>query len=161
MKRFRFWLCPASAAAVLLSSTGFSQEYRHDVPDSGSTSARGAHEVFLHGQWQCRPGYLAEKGFCVPLTAPAHATLVGPGDRWECDWGYRKTGSQCHEVRPPPHGYVDASGNDWVCYPKFERVSDRCVSSSEIKPTPEVTPASEVASTPAAEAAPDPERTTN
>lgn len=121
------------------------------VLDTHGAAERGAWEVF-NGQWRCRSGYRPGKGFCVPFTAPEHASLIGSGGLWECNWGFQRIGSRCSEIVPPAHGYLDASGHDWVCYPAFERVSDHCVAiaggspSSDVEPMPsstEPTPSSE------------------
>ena len=106
---------------------------RHGVVD------QGAFEVFS-GEWRCRSGYRRTQGFCVPPAPPAHATVIGPGDRWECDWGFQKVGSHCNEVTAPAHGYLDASGHDWVCYPGFERISGSCVQTPNTAPPPEDEP---------------------
>jgi hypothetical protein len=120
---------------------GFRQVAQLCVLDTHGAAERGALEVF-NGQWRCRSGYRPDKGFCVPFTAPEHASLVDSGGLWECNWGFQRTGSHCREIIPPAHGYLDATGHDWVCYPGFERVSDHCVAmpggspSSGVKPTP-------------------------
>jgi hypothetical protein len=108
---------------------GFKQIAKLCVLDTDGAPSRGAWEVYNGGQWRCRSGYTQEKGFCVPLTAPEHATLVGSGGGWQCDWGFQKSGSRCKEIEPPPHGYVDGDGRDWACYPGYERSSDQCVAS--------------------------------
>jgi hypothetical protein len=118
---------------------GFKQIAQLCVLDTDGMASRGAWEVF-NGQWRCRSGYTLEKGFCVPFTAPEHATLVGSGGVWECNWGFQRSGSRCKEIDPPAHGYLDASGHDWVCYPGFERMSDQCVASSGSSPSSYVEP---------------------
>jgi len=156
--------CLALAGAISLSRPCTSQEHRGDLPPNAHFSAgeqgwacndgfrhvaqlcvldthgamdQGAFEVFS-GEWRCRSGYRRSQGFCVPPPPPpAHATLVGPGDRWECDWGFQKVGARCNEINPPAHGYVDASGHDWVCYPGFERTSGSCVRSPNTAPPAE------------------------
>ena len=100
---------------------GLCVEDRQEVP------SWGAFEVFVDGQWRCLAGYHREGSFCVPSTAPAHATYVGDGTRWECEWGFQRVGSSCEEIVAPPHAYIDASGRDWVCYPGFERKTDGCM----------------------------------
>jgi hypothetical protein len=97
------------------------------VEDRDEVPSWGAFEVFVDGQWRCLAGYHREGSFCVPATAPAHATYVGDGTRWECEWGFQKIASSCEEIKAPPHAYIDASGRDWVCYPGFERKTDHCV----------------------------------
>jgi hypothetical protein len=111
---------------------GFRQMAQLCVWDSHGAAEQGAFEVF-NGQWRCRSGYREEKGFCVPSTAPEHASFVGNG-QWECDWGFQKVGSRCKEISPPEHAYLDASGRDWVCYPGYERESDRCVTARDAAP---------------------------
>ena len=104
---------------------GFRQAAQLCVLDDHRAPGLGSLEYF-DGQWRCRSGYQRGEHGCVPLTAPAHATLVDGGQRWQCDWGFQKVGSHCEEITPPPHGYLDASGHDWLCYPGFLRVDDRC-----------------------------------
>ncbi|HVW70847.1 MAG TPA: hypothetical protein VHB68_17835 [Steroidobacteraceae bacterium] len=158
--------CLALAAGISLSSIGSAHELKGDIPSNAHYSAGGqgwacnsgfkqmaqlcvsdthsapsqsAFEVF-NGQWRCRSGYQRADGFCVPLTAPAHATLSGGGDRWDCDWGFQRVGSHCEEIIPPAHGYLDASGHDWVCYPGFERSSDHCAALPGAAPASESAP---------------------
>jgi hypothetical protein len=105
---------------------GFRQVAGLCMEESGEVPSWSAFEVF-DGQWRCRPGYHRAGSFCVPATAPAHATYIGSGERWECDWGFQKIAAHCEEIKPPVHAYIDATGRDWVCYPGFERRSNRCV----------------------------------
>jgi hypothetical protein len=106
---------------------GFSQVAGSCMADGDDVPSASAFEVFDEGQWRCRPGYHRAGKYCVPATAPAHASYVAGGERWECNWGFQKIAAECREIKPPPHGYIDASGHDWVCYPGFDRISDRCV----------------------------------
>jgi hypothetical protein len=113
---------------------GFRQVAGFCTPESLGLPNQGAVEVF-DGQWRCRVGYQRTNGYCVPLTAPAHASLVGDGGSWECDWGFRKVASRCEEIVPPAHAYLDASGRDWVCFPGYQRMLDGCVLTEADKPT--------------------------
>jgi len=159
--------CLVLAGGMSLSNSSTSQELHRDIPSNAHFSAgeqgwacndgfrqvaqlcvsdthgamdQSSFEVFS-GEWRCRSGYRrSSQGFCVPPAPPAHATLVGPGDRWECNWGFQKVGSHCNEVTPPAHGYLDASGHDWVCYPGFERISDSCVQPPNTAPPAEDEP---------------------
>jgi hypothetical protein len=156
-KKTRASLYVAFLCALGWLSSGNAQEPRRDIPPNAHSSAgeqgwacnngfqqvsglcmedkdeapsQRAFEVFVDGQWRCRPGYHREGNFCVPSTAPAHASYVGHADHWECDWGFQKNASSCEEIKPPPHAYIEASGHEWVCYPGFERKVDRCLSVS-------------------------------
>jgi hypothetical protein len=126
------WACNNGFQQV----SGLCTEEKNEVP------SWGAFEVFVDGQWRCRPGYHREGDYCVPSTAPAHASYVGRGDHWECDWGFQKVASSCEEIKPPAHAYIEAAGHEWVCYPGFERKVDRCLSAAgggpaeDSKPTP-------------------------
>jgi len=128
---------------------GFRQAAQLCVLDNHRAPGRGSFEYF-DGQWRCRSGYQRGEHGCVPLTAPANATLVGGGQRWECDWGYQRVGSHCEEITPPAHGYLDAAGHDWQCYPGFQRAGDRCIQQPGPPPTATEPPARTVEATPAA-----------
>jgi hypothetical protein len=123
-------------------NNGFQQVSGLCIEEKNEVPSWGAFEVFVDGQWRCRPGYHREGDYCVPSTAPAHASYVGRGDHWECDWGFQKVASSCEEIKPPAHAYIEAAGHEWVCYPGFERKVDRCLSvsgggpSEDSKPTP-------------------------
>jgi hypothetical protein len=123
-------------------NNGFRQVGGLCMEDKNEVPSWSAFEVYVDGQWRCRSGYHREGDYCVPSTAPAHASYVGRGDHWECDWGFQKSAASCEEVKAPPHAYIEASGHDWVCYPGFEKQTDHCVSApgdvpaSDTKPTP-------------------------
>jgi hypothetical protein len=121
---------------------GFRQAAGYCVRDTQDLPSQNGIEVF-DGQWRCRPGYRRTNGICEPLTAPAHATLVGEGDSWECDWGFKKVASRCEEINPPAHAYLDASGRDWACFPQFERVADHCVRVPGTETNPAAAPAAD------------------
>jgi len=120
--------CMAFLCATGWLSCGNAQEPHRDIPASWSEF-----EVF-DGRWRCRVGYHRAGSYCVPATAPAHATYLAGGEHWECDWGFRKIASHCEEIKPPAHAYIDATGRDWACYPGFERRSDGCISTAGSAP---------------------------
>ncbi len=180
-KRVRNATCVAFVCAIGWLSSAHSQESHHDIPLNAHYSAGeqgwacnndfrqvaglcmanrndvpswGVFEVFVDGQWRCRPGYHREGSLCVPATAPPHASYVGGGERWECEWGFRKVGSSCEEIKAPEHGYIEGSGRDWVCYPGFERKADHCLAASNTGPAGDPAPTPGEESRPGASAAP-------
>jgi hypothetical protein len=140
---------PAAGAQGWACNNGFRQVAGLCMEDKEDVPSWGAFEVFADGQWRCLPGYHRDGSYCVPATAPAHATYIGGGERWECDWGFQKSGASCEEIKPPAHAYIEGSGREWVCYPGFERKSDHCAAA------PGAGPAGDKASTSSEESKPE------